>query len=399
MKYVVLVPDGAADYALDELDGRTPLQAASTPNMDALAREGLGGLVQMIPASRHPGSDIGNLEIFGYDSRVHYSGRAPLEAASMGIELEEGAIAFRCNLITRDGDTLTDYSAGHITIEEGRELFQLLGGKLAQEDIRFYPGVGYRHLLVCQNGPDGLVSHPPHDIMGQSIAAHLPTGEGQEKIRALMEAAEPILAEAQVNQIRREAAMSPANAIWLWGSGRALQLDSLKEKYGLSGGVISAVDLVRGIGRSAGLEVIEVPGITGYLDTNYSGKARYALEALERYALVYVHVEAPDEAGHNGDPGAKIQALEDFDRLVVGPVVEGVQNYRQARILMTPDHRTPIALRTHSRERVPFVLWGSGLAADGLEAYDERAAEKGSLHLGRGHELMDYLVGKKKVGG
>lgn len=398
MKYAVLVPDGAADYALDELDGQTPLQAAFTPNMDAMAREGAGGLVQMIPASRHPGSDIGNLEIFGYDSRVHYSGRAPLEAASMGIELEDGDIAFRCNLITREGDTLIDYSAGHISTEEGRELVHHIAEALSQEDIRFYPGVGYRHLMVYRNGPEELVSFAPHDIMGQSIAAHLPSGEGQESIRGLMQQAEPVLARSAINQQRREAGESPANAIWLWGSGRALQLETLRQKHGIGGGVISAVDLVRGIGRTAGLEIIEVPGITGYLDTNYAGKAEYALATLERYDLVYVHVEAPDEAGHNGDPAAKKQALEDFDRLVVGPLVKGVKEYPGYRILLVPDHRTPIPLRTHSRESVPFVLWGSGLAADGMKSFDEQAGQEGSLHLDHGHELMDYLVGKKKTG-
>jgi len=399
LKYLVLVPDGAADYALEELEGQTPLQAASTPNMDRLAREGMGGLVQMIPAARHPGSDIGNLEIFGYDSRVHYSGRAPLEAASMGIELAAGAIAFRCNLITRDGDTLVDYSAGHITTEDGEELMRLLAAELEEADIRFYPGVGYRHLMVYQDGPEELHSFPPHDIMGQSIESHLPTGVGQEKIHRLMEKAEPILAAAQLNQKRRASGVAPANAIWLWGSGRALQLETLEQKHGLKGGVISAVDLVRGIGRAAGMEVIEVPGITGYLDTNYAGKAAYALDALERFDLVYVHVEAPDEAGHNGDFQAKVQALEDFDKLVVGAISEGLKKYPEVRILMTPDHRTPIALRTHSRESVPFVLWGAGLAADGLKTYDEEAAGSGSLHLEHGHDLMNYLMGSKKAGG
>ena len=397
MKYIVLVPDGAADYPLDELAGKTPLEAAATPNMDRLAREGTCGLVQIIPPERHPGSDIGNLEIFGYDSRVHYTGRSPLEAASMGVELADDEIAFRCNLIQRAGDTLVDYSAGHISSEEGAELIAALAPALSSDDIRFYPGVGYRHLMVYRHGPEELVSYPPHDIMGESIAAHLPTGVGQEKIRALMEAAEPILAGAEVNEKRVAAAQAPANAIWLWGSGRALRLQSLQEKHDLRGGVISAVDLVRGIGLSAGLEVIEVPGITGYLDTNYSGKAEYALEALERMDLVYVHVEAPDEAGHNGDWQAKQQAIEDFDRLVAGPIMDGLKKYETARVLMTPDHRTPIALRTHSREPVPFVLWGEGFAADGVESYGEQAGAAGALQVEHGHELMEYLVGERQA--
>ena len=398
MKYVVMVPDGAADYPLDEFGGRTPLQVAATPNMDRLAREGENGLVQIIPPSRHPGSDIGNLEIFGYDSTVHYSGRAPLEAASMGIELGVGEIAFRCNLITRDGDTLVDYSAGHITSDEGAELVRLLVAELSGEEIRFYPGVGYRHIMVYRGGPGELESYPPHDIMGQSMSAHLPRGDGQQLIRDLMEAAEPVLAVAEVNDKRRLNNQPPANGIWLWGSGQALKLDTLKQKFGISGGVISAVDLVRGIGRQAGLEVIEVPGITGYLDTNYAGKAAYCLDALKRHDLVYVHVEAPDEAGHNGDARAKIQALEDFDRLVAGPVASGLEAHAEARILMTPDHRTPITLRTHSREPVPFVLWGSGVAADAVEAYDEESAAAGGRTVEKGHMLMEFLMAKRTLG-
>ena len=392
MKYVVLVPDGAADYPVPELDGRTPLEAADIPNMDRLAREGQGGMVQMIPASRHPGSDIGNLEIFGYDTTRHYTGRAPLEAASMGVELGEEDVAFRCNLITRDGDTLVDYSAGHISTEEGGDLLRQLAATLERDGIRFYPGVGYRHLMVFPGGPDGLVSHPPHDIMGESFTAHLPTGDRQEEVRRLMRDAEPILNAAKVNERRISRGQAPANSMWLWGSGRTLKLESLKEKHGLRGGVISAVDLVRGIGRCAGLEVIEVPGITGYLDTNYAGKADYALKALEELDFVYVHVEAPDEAAHNADPAAKKQALEDFDSLVVARMMAGLEQMGPSRVLLTPDHRTPIELRTHSREPVPFALWGSGVERDDLQEYGERAGQKGSLQLEHGHELMTHLI-------
>lgn len=394
MKYMVLVPDGAADYPLDALGGQTPLAAATTPQMDRLAREGVGGLVQMIPAERHPGSDVGNLEIFGYDSRVHYTGRSPLEAASMGIDLGADGIAFRMNLIYCEGDTLIDYSAGHIDNKEASALVAELAAELAEEHIRLYPGVSYRHLLVYDDGPEELVAYPPHDIMGESVAAHLPAGAGQEKIRALMQAAEPILAASPVNAARIARGEKPANAIWLWGSGRALSLETFNQRYGLNGGVISAVDLVRGIGKSAGLEVIDVPGITGYLDTNYEGKAEYALAALEHSDFVYVHVEAPDEAGHNGDPAAKVQAIEDFDARVVAPILDGLARIGECRILMTPDHRTPIALRTHSREPVPFVLWGTGAEPDQMVAYGEQAAERGSMQVDHGHLLMKYLMAK-----
>lgn len=392
MKYLILVPDGAADYPQDELGGRTPLQAARMPHMDRLARQGRGGLVQVIPADRPPGSDVGNLELFGYDSCRFYTGRAPLEAASLGVDLPVGAIAFRCNFVTTDGDTLVDYSAGHLSTAEGRELIGLLAAELEADDIRFYPGVGYRHLLVYQGGPEELVTYPPHDIMGESAQAHLPSGEGQDRIRRLMAAAEPVLAGAEVNRKRREAGKRQANAIWLWGSGRALELEPFAARRGLRGGVISAVDLVRGIGRAASMEIIPVPGITGYLDTNYAGKAEHALRALERLDLVYVHVEAPDEAAHNGDAQAKVQALEDFDRLVVGGVLDGLPAVGQARVLIVPDHRTPIQLRTHSREPVPFVLWGHGVQATGMAGYDERSAEARGAWVSRGHHLMDELL-------
>lgn len=396
MKYLVLVPDGAADYELPALDGRTPLEAAHTPNMDRLAAEGQGGLVQMIPPSRHPGSDIGNLEIFGYDSTVHYTGRAPLEAASMGIDLGPRDVAFRCNLIYRDGDTLVDYSAGHISTEEGRQVLEAVAARLSAPDIRFYPGVGYRHIMVYTGGPEGLASHPPHDIMGQSIADHLPSGDGHQRIRDLMTRSEPVLAASPVNARRRREGKAPANAIWLWGAGRPLTLPSVADRYGLAAGVISAVDLVRGIGCCAGYEVIDVPGITGYLDTNYAGKADHALAALAAGTdLVYVHVEAPDEAGHNGDEQAKVTALEDFDDRVVGRILQGLKALgAPCRVLLTPDHRTPIPKRTHTREPVPFALWGAGVAADDMHSYSERAAEAGSLRVPYGHELMARLLAR-----
>lgn len=394
MKYLVLVPDGCADYALDELDGRTPMQAANTPNMDRLAAEGAGGLVQMIPESRPAGSDVGNLEIFGYDTTQYYTGRAPLEAASMDLPMGPDDFAWRCNTITRDGDTLVDYSAGHISTEESRVLIEALGEALGTDDVRFYPGVGYRHIILVRNSPEQLVTHAPHDIMGQSIQQHLPAGDGQEMIRTLMERAGPLLADHPLNAARVADGHGAANAIWMWGAGRPLTVPTIGERYGISAGVISAVDLVRGIGKCAGYDNIEVPGITGFTDTNYEGKADYALQALESGTdLVYVHVESPDECGHNGDAKAKVQALEDFDGKVVGRILAGLEDLSEpCRLLMTPDHRTPVPLRTHSREPVPFVLWGEGVPADEMKAYDEVSADAGSMHLDHGHELMTRLM-------
>ena len=394
MKYLVLVPDGCADYALPQLNGRTPMQAARTPYMDRLAIEGRGGLVQMIPASRPAGSDVGNLEIFGYDTTEYYTGRAPLEAASMALPMGPTDVAWRCNTITRDGDTLVDYSAGHISTADAREMIESVGEALGTDQIRFYPGVGYRHIVIYSGGPEDLTSHAPHDIMGQSMQEHLPTGTGAAQIQSLMTDAGPILAGHPVNERRIASGEAPANAIWLWGSGRPLTLPTIGERYGLQAGVISAVDLVRGIGQCAGYRQIDVPGITGFTDTNYEGKADYALEALRTGTdLVYVHVESPDECGHNGDAAAKVTAIEDFDKRVVGRIVDGLWALGEScRLLMTPDHRTPVPLRTHSREPVPFVLWGQGVEPDQLMAYDEVSAEAGSLHLDSGHELLPLLI-------
>ena len=392
MKYVVIVPDGAADYPVAEIQGRTPLEAASLPNTDRLAAEGSGGLVKVIPDARHAGSDIGNLELFGYDSLVDYTGRAPLEAKSMGIELEKDGIAFRCNMVNLQKEVLHDYSAGHISTPEADELIQLLNQELGSRQIRFYTGVGYRHLMIYEGGPEHLETRAPHDIMGRKIADNLPAGAGQELVRDLMDRGADILSGAAVNRKRESAGELAANGIWLWGSGRALQLEKMHNKFGISGAVISAVDLVRGIGLTAGLEIVDVPGITGYTDTNYKGKSQYALEALRRYDLVYVHVEAPDEAGHNGDLDAKIGALEDIDRHVVGPLADGAVQLGDCRILLSPDHRTPLELRTHSREPVPFLLWGTGVSRDDIRRYDETEAERGSLQVEAGHRLMELLV-------
>ena len=397
MKYVVVVPDGAADRPLDDLDGRTPLEAASTPNLDQLALEGNVGLVNMIPPERHPGSDVGNLEIFGYDSRKYYTGRAPLEAASMGVKLGPGDVAFRLNTINRDADILVDYSAGHISTEESHQLMQELIEGLEGTGFCIYPGIGYRHLFVMDDGPDDLKTVPPHDIMGDSIKEHLPTGHGSQQVCQMMDRAEQILVESSINTERIARGELPANGIWLWGSGRALSLPSLKEKYGFCGAVISAVDLVRGIGRCAGLRIINVPGATGYLDTNYKGKAEYALRVLQDENFVYLHIEAPDEAGHNGDVGAKIKAIEEIDAKVVGPLLNGLADLGPCRLLVTPDHPTPIKLRTHSRDPVPFLFWGHGFEPDHVKCYSEKSALMGGRLVKHGYNLMEYLRGNSSL--
>ncbi len=392
MKYAILIGDGMADYPIAELGGRTPLEEAHTPNMDYIAHNGIGGLVKTIPDSHPPGSDIANLEILGYDTTIHYTGRSPLEAAGMGITLASDDVAFRCNLVTCQDGKLVDYSAGHISTQEASELIQLLSDRLGTERVKFYPGVSYRHLVVIKDGPERVCTVPPHDITGQQIDKYLPQGEGQELIRKLMFDSVDILEKAEVNRRRLSQGRLPANMIWLWGQGRSLRLPSIGERFGLAGGVISAVDLVKGIGVTAGLRVIDVPGATGYLDTNYSGKAQYALDALSELDLVYIHVEAPDEAAHNADLKAKIRAIEQFDHLVVARVLEGLSSLGQFRIMVLPDHRTPLTVRTHTREPVPVAIFSADIAPDDMLAFTEAEAKRGSLRIEKGHQLIQQFI-------
>lgn len=400
-KYLVLLGDGMADYPLTDLDGKTPLQAAKTPHLDRLAQKGILGLVRTVPPGFPPGSDVANLSIFGYDPAIHFTGRAPLEAASMGVQLTPGDVAFRCNLITLSWKEkrafMEDFSAGHISTEEAREIIADVGKHLGNQVFNFYPGVGYRHLLVWRNGEKSLAlkTTPPHDISGQEINGYTPAGDGEEEILGLMKAAGEILPDHPVNQARRQAGKKPANAIWLWGQGKAPALLPLTKRFGLVGSIISAVDLMKGIGFYAGLEIINVPGATGYLDTNYTGKAEYALREIAKKDFVYVHVEAPDEASHNGNLKEKIQAIEDFDGKIVGPILRGLQNYGDFRVLVLPDHPTPIALKTHSSEPVPFVLLTSEDAPKILQenrSFDEVAAQKTGFFIERGHELMEKFI-------
>ncbi|MGC9515241.1 cofactor-independent phosphoglycerate mutase, partial [Methanocrinis sp.] len=322
MKLVVLLGDGMADHPIEKLGGKTPLEAAETPNMDRIARQGRGGLACNVPAGMPPGSDVANLSVMGYDPRRYYSGRAPLEAAAMGVALGPQDVAFRCNLVNVDLEKriMVDYSAGHISSEEGSELIAALAK--AQPDIRLYPGVSYRNLLV-QEKNDGLSADctPPHDIAGQPIDEHLPQGEGAAPLREMMLESIPLLEEHPVNLRREKEGKRPANMIWLWGQGKAPSMPRFREIWGIEGAVISAVDLLKGMGVYAGLEVIEVSGATGVLDTNYEGKVAACLGALDRVDFVYLHVEAPDEMGHDGDLDKKIEAIRRFDERIVGPVL------------------------------------------------------------------------------
>lgn len=405
MKYIILLGDGMADRPQAELGGKTCLQAARTPNLDQLASLGQVGMVQTVPPGFPPGSDVANLTVMGYDPRKYYSGRSPLEAASIGVELGPDDVAFRCNLVTlrvtggksagvRRKAVMEDFSAGHISTQEARLLIEEIGSKLGNDRIRFYPGVSYRHLMVWRGGKDRMECTPPHDIQDKDVQDYLPRGEGDETITALMESSMEVLAGHPVNKKRQEAGKRAANSIWLWGQGKRPQMPTFREKYGLEGAMISAVDLTKGIGIYAGFEVVDVPGATGWLDTNYVGKAEHALWALKTKDIAYIHVEAPDEAGHTGDLKNKIKAIEDFDEFIVGNIIHGMKQFDDYRILVLPDHPTPIEIRTHSNEPVPFVIYDNRRErAGGPVAYDEKIAERGdALIFKEGYTLMDYFL-------
>jgi 2,3-bisphosphoglycerate-independent phosphoglycerate mutase len=398
MKYLILIGDGMADRPIEKLGGKTPLMVARTPNMDALAQQGEIGLAHTIPPGMPKGSEIANLSIFGYDPRHYYTGRGPLEAASIGVKLAPDECAFRLNLVNLEavgGSVIMgDYSAGHITTEEGGALVSDLGKEFGNAIFRFYPGVSYRHLLVWKGKGEGIKTTPPHDITEQAIGAYLPAGDGAQELIKLMTDTQTFLHAHPINERRREAGHREANSTWPWGQGKAPQMPTLAERFGLKGSVISAVDLIKGIGIYAGLAVINVPGATGYLDTNYQGKAEYALRALAKDDFVYLHVEAPDEASHNGDLEAKIAAIEAFDKLVVGTIVKGMADQGPYRILILPDHPTPIAIKTHAGDPVPFVLYdATDKRVSGATGFDEAAADKSGIVVAEGHRLMERLIG------
>lgn len=398
MKVIILLGDGMSDVAYSELGNRTPLQAAATPNMDFMAKNGQVGLARTVPEGLPPGSDVANLSVFGYDPVGCYTGRSPLEAISMGVELGPDDVSFRMNLVTlKQMNTkvyMEDFSAGHITTAEGRLLVEALQKELGSAEFEFHPGISYRHLLVWRGGKDGMQVTPPHDISGKAILEHLPVGEGADRLNEIMNHAQMVLHNHPVNKKRTEEGKQPANSVWFWGHGKTPRMTPFREKFGLSGAVISAVDLIKGIGLCAGLDAVNVEGATGYIDTNYLGKARAALASLEDHDFVYVHVEAPDEAAHAGRMDHKIKAIEDFDRQVVGTVLEGIKKFGDYAILCTPDHPTSVQLMTHTSEPVPFVIYRGGEGhGNGALSYDEDQARATGLAV-EGHVLMEMLLKK-----
>jgi 2,3-bisphosphoglycerate-independent phosphoglycerate mutase len=397
MKYIILLGDGMADYPLDELNGKTPLQYARTPNMDKIAKEGTLGLIDTIPEGFTPGSDVAIMSVLGYNPQVYYTGRGPLEAANMGVQLGADDVAFRCNLVTLGGTPyylMEDFTAGHITSQEAKIIINDINKELGTDSFQFYPGVSYRHLCVWKDGKHRLETTPPHNITGKAIEKYLPHGEGAEEINNLMVSSQVFLKYHPVNQLRHGEGKKPANSIWLWGQGRVPQFTKLTDKYNIRGGMISAVDLLNGIGIYAGLKVLSVDGATGYIDTNYIGKAKKALDALKEMDFVFIHVEAPDEMGHEGKIEGKIKAIEDFDEKIVGTILKDIYGLAPFRLLVLSDHPTPIKIKTHASDPSPFAILSSSKDENLKNAseFSESTARDSNVMISPGHILMDKFI-------
>lgn len=398
MKYIIIQGDGMGDL-LSRSDARpTPLEAAHTPNFNRIAGCGLFGLIHTIPEGLPPGSDVGNLSLFGYDPVKYYTGRSPLEAAAMGVELGPRDVAFRMNLVTLGGEdparVMADFSGGHIDTKSASVLVKAVGEALGNRQFQFYPGVSYRHLMVWRNGMQDMQTTPPHDISDQPVAPCLPAGEGAAELRRIMEAARKILAGHPLNTQRAEAGEPSIDSVWLWGQGKAPAMPDFYSLYRLRGAAISAVDLVRGLAVYAQFDNIQVPGATGFLDTDYAAKGSYALKALENHDLVFIHVEAPDEAGHMGNREEKIKAIEAIDRDTLGPILEALAGSVSCKVMIVSDHATPISLRTHCPDPVPFAMATGDQVASGGAAvnYGEAEAGRSGVVVKDGHSIIERLV-------
>jgi 2,3-bisphosphoglycerate-independent phosphoglycerate mutase len=399
MKFVVLLGDGMADYPTKKLGDKTPLQCAFAPHLDQISAEGTIGLIDTIPAGFTPGSDVANLSVLGYDPKQNYTGRGPLEAASMGISLAPNDVAYRCNLVTiGDKDSpqafMDDFTAGHISTKESSEIIRDINKQLGSSQLQFYAGVGYRHLLVWRNASSSPSTTPPHDISGKTIAEYLPKGNFAEEINSLMQRAAEIMKNHPINEKRLTEGKKQANSIWLWGQGKKPQIVPLTQKYDLHGGMISAVDLLNGLGSIAGLKIIKVPGATGYIDTNYEGKAKAALDTLKFMDFIFIHLEAPDEMGHEGNVEGKIKAIEFFDEKIVGTILNNIGSFGDYRILVLSDHPTPLDLKTHVSDPSPFAVLSSHREenrASGVP-FNEITAKASGILISPGHLLMEKFL-------
>lgn len=401
MKHVILLCDGMADYKLKELDGKTPMTVAQKPNMNRLAQNGIVGLVKTVAPEFKPGSDVANLSVMGYDPKLYYTGRSPLEAASIGIQMADTDIAMRCNLVTLSDEdryedkTMVDYCADDISTAEGVEIVKALKEAFDDEDFTYYSGVSYRHCLIWHQGSSDLGElTPPHDISGRKVTEYLPDPEKAGKLLAMMKKSYEVLKDHPVNQARIERGLRPANSIWLWGDGKSAALPSFYEKTGLTSAVISAVDLIKGIGKLAQMDVIEVEGATGYIDTNFAGKAQACVDALKDHDFVYVHIEAPDECGHRHEIENKIKSLEIIDQTVLPVILEALEGYDDYKIMILPDHATPLELKTHVSDPVPFLIYQKSKAKENPDfaLFDEENAAKTGMMVDFGPGLIDKML-------
>jgi len=393
MKYVVLIIDGAAGWGLEEHGGRTCLELARTPNLDAMAKEGVVGLVRTVPEGMEPSSACACMSVLGYDPRVYYRGRSAIEAVSLGIPIAEDEVVFRCNLVTVQDGRMRSYSAGHISSEEARLLVAALNDRLGSDEVRFYPGVRYRHICKIKGHPETVLADctPPHDIPEQPIAGYLPKGQGSELLRELMMRSQAVLQGHEVNRQRQARGELPATMIWLfWGAGQIPRMPPFRQVYGLEAALTSGVDLLRGLAKMAGMTVLDIPGVTDGLDNDYAGQAEGALRALETHDLVAIHVEAPDEAAHMGSVEEKVSAIEKVDREMVARIRRREDG--ALRVLVLPDHPTPIQVRTHSDDPVPFVLWGAGFGPSGAARFTEAEARRTGIFLPEGYNIMAKLL-------
>ncbi|MBQ2747054.1 MAG: cofactor-independent phosphoglycerate mutase [Firmicutes bacterium] len=404
MKYFILLTDGAADYEVEALGGKTPLEAADMKNINAYARKGRVGMVQTVPEGIAPGSDAANLSVMGYDPRVYLTGRSPLEAVSIGIDMNDTDVAFRANIITVEGDgayedlIIKDHSSGDIPTEDADVLIKACNEAFETDKIKFYTGVSYRHCMIVHEGSTAYNLTPPHDVLDQKVGDNLPKGEGSEFITEMMKKSYEILDNHPINVARKEKGLNPANTLWIWGQGTKPALTSFEERYGIKGAAISAVDLIKGIAICAGLDSIDVEGATGNKHTNYDGKAKAAIEAYKNGTeFIYMHMEAPDECSHQGDMEGKVECLETIDEKIFAPIVKYLEEEGEDfRVLVIPDHRTPLVLRTHSREPVPFVLYDStmNLDADENKSFCEKSGQTG-LYFANGDELAEFFFTNK----
>lgn len=399
MKYLVLLCDGMADYPVPELGNKTPMGASYTPNMDKLAEKSVIGLVKTVQDNMKPGSDVANLSVLGYDPQIYYTGRSPLEAGSIGIDLKDTDVSFRCNLVTLSNEdnyedkTILDYCADDISTEEAKELVEYLEKNLGNEEFKLYSGVSYRHCLIWNNGTMEVGTlTPPHDITGKAIKEYIPTHPNAKKLYDLMVKSYDLLKDHPVNKAREAKGLKPANSMWLWGEGVRASLTPFTEKYGLKGSMISAVDLLKGIGKFSGMNVVHVPGATGYMDTNFEGKAEAAIKEFENgQDLVYIHIEAPDECGHRYEIENKKKSLEIIDDKILGPVLKALDKYDDYKVLIMPDHATPLSLRTHTNDPIPFLIYKKSNPTVGGEFTEEGAKESG-IFIENGYKIMEYFI-------